>query len=316
MNNYSKPFLSLDDQIEKLTMNGLQIADKSRARKALMEIGYYRLSGYWFPYRQWDEPREIKLKNGKKLENRKSDFVANADFDHVLAIYKFDDALRRIIFEAITLVEVSLRSRIGHSLGRNDPFAHRDPRAVDSGFSKFKRSASEALLHSDWLDSGHAAWTTDLNKEERRSRELFAEHLRDKYGPPLPIWAATETMTFGVLASLFSGLKRSDQSRIAASYGIIDENRLGDGSTMSGWLSHLRYVRNTCAHHARLWNRNMDDQIGPPSSGMPELAHLNKDVPRSRIYATIAILAYLLEENCSRIFVALGNYPVLRRPNF
>jgi len=55
---YAKPFLTHEQQIAKLKENGMAFADEARALAALKNIGYYRLSGYWFPFQQssdWDK---------------------------------------------------------------------------------------------------------------------------------------------------------------------------------------------------------------------------------------------------------------------
>ena len=46
-----KPFKSVDDQISILRERGMEIHDLEFARSVLREIGYYRLSGYSYPYR-------------------------------------------------------------------------------------------------------------------------------------------------------------------------------------------------------------------------------------------------------------------------
>ncbi|WP_144311447.1 Abi family protein [Desulfonatronospira thiodismutans] len=45
-----KPALSLEEQIKLLSRRGLLIQDPSRAFHYLQYIGYYRLSGYFWPF--------------------------------------------------------------------------------------------------------------------------------------------------------------------------------------------------------------------------------------------------------------------------
>ena len=44
-----------------------------------------------------------------------------------------------------------------------------------------------------------------------------------------------------------------DQRLIASRYG------LSDPKVMVSWIRSLNYLRNVCAHHSRLWNRNMTE---------------------------------------------------------
>ncbi len=48
----SKPFKTIDEQIELLRYRGMTIADDEVARHALETLGYYRLSGYWYSFRE------------------------------------------------------------------------------------------------------------------------------------------------------------------------------------------------------------------------------------------------------------------------
>lgn len=46
---YSKAATTIEEQIVKLQKRGLIIADESVAKHFLLNVGYYRLAGYWWP---------------------------------------------------------------------------------------------------------------------------------------------------------------------------------------------------------------------------------------------------------------------------
>ncbi len=48
MTGYATPHLTYGEQIDLLRERGMVI-DAERGRGALERIGYYRLSGYWYP---------------------------------------------------------------------------------------------------------------------------------------------------------------------------------------------------------------------------------------------------------------------------
>jgi hypothetical protein len=50
---YDKPYLTLAQQVEKLRVRGIAL-EGDHAQHVLERIGYYRLSGYWYPYRILD----------------------------------------------------------------------------------------------------------------------------------------------------------------------------------------------------------------------------------------------------------------------
>ena len=57
---YTKPHLELADQVGLLALRGLVIPDPQYAERVLRAVGYYRLSGYWYPFVSparpaWDE---------------------------------------------------------------------------------------------------------------------------------------------------------------------------------------------------------------------------------------------------------------------
>ena len=87
--SYDKPFLTIGEQIQKLSRNGLQFINPEEAEKLLREIGYYRLSGYWFNFRELDSPSTYKTSKGKILQKRKSTFRADSKFEDAVALYHF-----------------------------------------------------------------------------------------------------------------------------------------------------------------------------------------------------------------------------------
>ena len=51
-----KKWKSFEDQLDILESRGLVITNRQAALKYLERLGYYRLSGYWYPFRQ-NEPK-------------------------------------------------------------------------------------------------------------------------------------------------------------------------------------------------------------------------------------------------------------------
>lgn len=264
----------------------MTITDSESAVKLLRNVGYYRLSGYSYILRQRD------LSQGALPNARISKFVTGTCIEQVNDIYEFDRGLRKLVFDAIERVEVAMRFSIGHILGQSHAFAHRDPLALHSKFTRLE-GAEENLRYSGWLDSKHASWLRDLDREENRSQEAFVLHFDKKYGKPLPVWVATEIISFGTLGRLYGGLNQADRTRIAADLLVLNAIPNGDSATLSNWLNHLRYIRNTCAHHARLWNRVMSTKLNAPT--IPDLQHLAPLPVRNKVYGTLAVLGYLLE---------------------
>lgn len=52
MAEYAKPWLSVDEQVDRLAGHGIEIEDRDRAVSLLRAVGYYRLTGYLCPFRE------------------------------------------------------------------------------------------------------------------------------------------------------------------------------------------------------------------------------------------------------------------------
>ncbi|MGQ4598758.1 Abi family protein [Nocardia sp. R6R-6] len=292
MTTYDKPFKSLADQVSLLRQRGLIVDNEAAAMQVLSKIGYYRLSGYWYIYRV-----QVQIPGAPGEAPRTAigdEFVPGTTFDRVLELYEFDRRLRLHVLDAIERIEVALRVQLGYTLGAGHPFAHLDPASLDRTFTAFD-DQNPVVSKAHWLTSGHAQWLTNVRRNEDRSKEDFVKHFKAKYGMPLPVWVVTELLTFGSLSTLLAGLKPAHKNLIAASFGIFDENCDGDGAALTKWIMNLTYLRNTCAHHVRLWNKNMIEQVSR-LEGTPDLAHAADAHSRSRVYASLAILAYLTSQ--------------------
>jgi abortive infection bacteriophage resistance protein len=271
--NHSKPHKTFDELIQLLVDRGMSISDPESAGAALQRLGYYRLSGYWYPYRRQVEGSTDRL----------SEFDSAVTLDQILAIAEFDRQLRIRVFEALEMVEVAVRTAVAEILASRDPFAHRSGAEVAPSFSKARGSRGR---------SDHDSWIRDLDRQESRSEETFATHHRETHGGALPIWMAVQVMSFGSLSSLFAGLRDHDRSTIAVDFDLLSPTSDGDGAALASWLNHLRHVRNICAHHSRLWNRNFDVVLAEVP-GVPDLVGV-RDKTSRRLYGTLIALRYLI----------------------
>lgn len=257
---YDKPWKSYADQLDQLVERGLLVTDKAKALHYLERIGYYRLSGYWFPFRERsDICCPLLATDGKKFKRGNTnrlvldDFKTGASFQNAVDLYVFDKKLRLLVMDALERIEIGLRVDISHFLGKKDCFAYLKP---DLFFEDFSTKLDEKTGLSD-----HHQWLSKQATLVSRSKEEFIKHNKVKYGFPLPIWVICEVWDFGTLSTLFAGMKEADQDAIASKYGV------SNGRIFASWLRSLNYLRNVCAHHSRLWNRNIIDQPKLPKVG-------------------------------------------------
>ncbi|GAA3081000.1 abortive infection bacteriophage resistance protein [Kribbella aluminosa] len=160
MTSYSKPHLSFDDQVQLLKSRGMVIDDPAAAAELLSVIGYYRLSGYWYPYRRQPGPRQ-----------RDDQFVAGTNFKTVVRLYDADRRLKLHVLDAIERVEIALRVMIGFTLGKRGAYAHLDRTNLDGQFTQ--AAAGRRSKYDEWI--------AKLQDGQRRSSEDFVVHFQTKY---------------------------------------------------------------------------------------------------------------------------------------
>ncbi|MFJ2617701.1 Abi family protein [Glutamicibacter sp. NPDC087344] len=260
------------------------------AAAVLERYGYYRLSGYWHTYRQF-QPAPAPALNEEGRENRLDTFRPGAKLDQVVSIYDFDQELRTRLSTLLSRLEISLRFFIGHRLGAIDLFAHRKPEVLGT-----LRPAEPGQEQKP--TTAYTEWLTEYDRHESRARDEFVLHFRGKYGPHLPIWVATEVMSFGVLSNLYTLMPQLDQEVLAARFQVNTADGKGDRGAFANWLNALRVVRNICAHYGRVWNRVFDVIIDAPgdarSNGEHPLHHLGTSTVSNRLFGVLSILRYLL----------------------
>ncbi|GAA1492958.1 Abi family protein [Curtobacterium herbarum] len=271
---YAKPWLSVDEQIARLRARGLEVPDDAEAAAVLGEVGYYRLTGYLHPFRQATAAAsEGDVESGER-------YRPGTRFTDGVALMEFDQDLRLLVLEGVERIEVAVRTRMGHTLGRWSAFAHEDPALFTTAFTTPDAHGM----------SRHRAWSARVGQRRADSDEAFVAHFAEKYDGRMPIWALTEILELGHVTRLYAGLRNDVATEIATSFGVPTKR------LMQSWLASVNYVRNVAAHHARLFNRKLvAAPKRPPGATVPLLAHLSDEAPKVfGVYNALAVMAYLL----------------------
>lgn len=125
--------------------------------------------------------------------------------------------------------------------------------------------------------------------EVGRSDETFIRHFKDNYVESMPpVWAVCEVMSLGQLSHWYTNLRPMPTRRAIASVYNLDEQ------VLQSWLHHLTHVRNFCAHHSRLWNREFTITPRLPSR---KPASLDGQFNRGsrRLYNALVMLLYVMD---------------------
>lgn len=268
----SKTPLDYQAQLDLLKSRGLAVSDEPFALHCLAHHNYYRLSAYRFPFTVQGDP---------------DTFLPGTTFEQIWQLYDFDRGLRKLIIEACKRIEISVRSRwayeIGHQLGAQ---AYEDAR----NFPKFR---------------SHASTMTRLDEEITRSKELFVQHYQQKYNTARPeVWVAVEVASFGTISKL---LKYTEPPRLRQD--IADTYQL-DEKTLCSLFHHLSILRNTAAHHSRIWNRKFTFSVKLPKKKPANLFQNFYKVPGAhpgdteKLYNSLVLLIH-----CLQIIEPRGDWP-------
>lgn len=253
---FVKPATTYADQVALLQHRGLEIDDPAQAAFYLQHLNYYRLGAYWLPF---------------EADHQSHRFLPGTRFVDVLNLYIFDRELRLLILDAIERIEVSVRAQWAYQLAHQyGPHAHLDPALAQ---------------HTDrWRQN-----LVKLEDEVKRSDETFIRHLLNTYAEDLPpVWAVCEVISLGLLSRLYNNLKPMPTRRAIADVYRVDQK------VLESWLHHLCLVRNTCAHHNRLWNREFTITPELPRS-KPAGLQVQCQSGSRKLYNTLVILLYMMD---------------------
>jgi abortive infection bacteriophage resistance protein len=255
--------MTFAQQIAHLTAHGMLVPDAARAEHWLRHVSYYRLSAYWLPF-----------ENPKGHAGPR--FRAGTNFDTIIALYDFDRRLRLLVLDAIERIEVAIRGSWAYALAHNGgPHSY-----LDASLYSDRRIFHENLSR--------------LAREVGTSPETYINHYRRNYDDPAmpPVWMVAEMMSFGQLSRWYSSLDdRALRNIIAQPLGLPE-------AVLVPLLKHLSTVRNSCAHHARLWNRGFLIRMKLPNRPAPLVATLQPPVAPgpAQLYNTLVLIRYLLQQ--------------------
>ena len=251
---YNKPHISYEAQVDKLISRGMIITDRAAAIRTLQHINYYRLGVYWHSFER---------------DHQTHRFIDGTSFEQVVALYEFDRKLRLLVLDGIERFEISIRTQWTYHMSE--------------AYGSHAHLVEKAHSH-DWFKTAE-----ELQKELKRTDEVFIKRIMSKYGDPTPpIWAVSEIMSFGLLSKWYKNLRvNTVRKNVARLYGVHPD-------ILESWMQHFTVVRNNCAHHSRLWNRHFD-RVAPSLPKQHPAFNPSPFVPGYPLANSIVILLYLLD---------------------
>ncbi len=245
------------DFIEQLKADGLTIVDDPKSVHSVEKAKHYISRIGHYRFKQYSEPfTRILNKNPATIV---------CGLDDIMKLQKFDRQLRLLSLDALERIEVTMKSYLHDHLVTmygKDWFLNNNSNIPSSLTNSIEKSLKR---HPDMKEKSHS-----------ELRHVDTNLLMS-------------AITFGETSRLYNALDEPNQSNIA--------KRFSTGSAiLRSWLWSLTHIRNTAAHHSRLWNIT---SITPPR--IPPVIKQRfggitpPDFYNERFYGQALVLFYLLQ---------------------
>jgi len=213
---YNKHATSVNEQIIILKERGLLIdVNDSKAAEHLLDIGYYRLGFYWYPFEKDEKHR----------------FIENTKFSDIIKLYYLDVDIRHLLLKYLYRVEINLRTKL-----------------VYHASNKFKEDnkwyMNSEFVNLEFVENISKHYTRDfINHNKTIKRHHF------KYNDYAPAWKAIEFFTFGSIFKLYCSIN-DEELKIQ----IANEFGLKKTKVFINFMSTILFLRNVCSHGGVLFD--------------------------------------------------------------
>lgn len=254
----TKSATTIDQQLNLLKSRGLTVSDMDKAREILLDIGYYRLGFYLFPFE----------KSYPELRNRSHEYIEGASFEDAVNLYYFDFDLRLLLMRYLNRIEIAFRTSLIYHLSnkyKSNPVWFISPAVVNRPYAR---------------DFELKVYTPDF----KRNPVIHRHHLKNPNDRFAPAWKTLEFMTFGAVMKLYEQLKeREDKIFIAHKFGIRQV------VTFENYMHTIRQARNVCAHGLLLYDMRLTRRINRgPAHQTPQES--------GNIIGTLRVINYIMEQ--------------------
>lgn len=262
-----KTALDIDEQIARLKEHGMCFDDEVKAKEILLDVGYYRLGFYSFPFE----------KSFPDVINRDHKLREGTNFTSIVELYYFDYDLRRILSNYLNRIEVNIRTQITYIVSnryKSSPTWFVNPSVMKKEYiSHFPKAVYNTISDNPAIKRHHT------------------KYINDKYAPA---WKTLEFMTLGNLIMLYHNLKDKElQKEIALHYKC-------SFGVFCNYMETIRIVRNKCAHGNCLYNMNLSKGIKKRPANIEE-----KD--KHNIKGGIEVIRYFLNQISSNRLKDMDN---------
>lgn len=274
-----KKFNSVDEQIEKLKSRNVNISNEQIARRYLELNNYYNV---------------INCCARPFLQNKGNSemYKDGSNFYEIIAIHKFENAIKQDILENLLLIEKHLKSTIAHVFSKyhQEPFS-----CLDKDSYNFN---TYTILDISTLIS---LISKKINEQTKQKEPNSVKHyIRDH--KDIPMYVLIDHFTFGNIVSMFKIMKFKERAEIIGTFNkLLSENIDGVVLNISPhnfdtMLANLLSLRNTTAHNSSLFSFSTRANI----SYIPALHdkyRINATSSKQNLYSNLITFACFLPSN-------------------
>jgi abortive infection bacteriophage resistance protein len=252
---YTDPALTIEEQIALLKRNKLHIHNDDSVKEVLISVGYFRLNNYM------------------KYFKKDHQFACDTTIEDVLSLYEFDKFLRISLFDAIADIEVAIKALINNVL------------ACNYG----SHWITNTTIFNPRFYTYHQSLITEITAYCNCPDEHFIKKYKQYYHEPElpPSWMIMEVMSFGKISMIYNSILNTEDRRHVSSYLKTHDNIL------TSWLHCLTYIRNLCAHHAKILDRVLTIKPAMPSRKKNRFLEDVDELDVTKIYAVLCLIQYL-----------------------
>lgn len=251
MDKYQTYLLSIDEQIQELSSQGIEYANINIAKDILLTIGSYNINVYTFSY---DKSKHKEFKY----------FGDKVDIIDIYRLYNFDSELRNIVIDIATNIEMKFKVYIGNYIGSTyGANGHR----IEENFyntSTFNNFVNNIVDRKNKEPTIYYCSSSD--KEFYSNTHNF------------PVWLVCQQLTLGELSKMYGNLQdKIKESIIKENYNNKDVTK--NWKSVKGWLKGVTDMRNICAHNNKLfdWKSTFKNPFALPETKVYAPFKINRD---------------------------------------
>lgn len=223
----SKPFKTLDEQINILKSRGLIVHDDESAKLSLLCNNYYNVINYYSKF---------------FMIPGTDNYLHDVSFNEILSVYYFDKEIKSIFLKATIDIEKCLKSMIAYYFSESHPEDYSYLNVNNFDCSKITKTVN--------LISGISK--TIAQKEREKNDNSVKHYLNHHFN--VPLWVIMNYLSFGQVVQFYELMKQSDQNKIAKKYSFFANKALNvstiylDSNKLLSYLKNIHEIRNITAH--------------------------------------------------------------------